>query len=244
MRSESPFQADDLQDLDDRLLSRASAVVPMWQIAAGRKDPTVIGLRHDVDNVLAPAVAMAEWEHERSYRSTYFILPSADYWAEKETLQAALEVIAGCDHEIAYHLNAITTAIETGRDPVEIVEETLAELRGYGYDVTGVVAHGDAACYTHGFVNDELFTESPRPTYGPPSRMVGGVLLEPVSRSRFGFEYDANWLTRAAYLSDSGGRWSQPFDTVADGFPYTGQLHCLVHADWWQQAFVPEQVAV
>jgi len=30
---------------------------------------------------------------------------------------------------------------------------------------------------------------------------------------------------------------------VAAGFPYQGQLHMLVHPDWWTEAFVPEQVA-
>jgi hypothetical protein len=243
VRAESPFLCDDLSDLDDRLLSRASAVVPMREIAAGNTDPTVLGLRHDVDNFIAPAVAMAEWEAERGYRSTYFILPTAGYWQEKETLQAALEVISECGHEIGYHLNAITTAIETGRDPVEIVEETVAELRGYGHTVTGVVAHGDNACYKHNFINDEIFIESPRPKYGAPDRLVGGVRLAPVSRAYFGFAYDPNWLKRAEYLSDSSGVWSRPFDEVAAGFPYQGQLHMLVHPDWWTEAFVPEQVA-
>jgi hypothetical protein len=243
VRLDAPFLADDLADLDARLLSRASAVVPMREVAAGQTDRHVLGVRHDVDNVIEPAVAMAEWECERGYRSSYFILPTAPYWQEKQLLEESLGVIADCGHEIGYHLNAITAAIATGCDPVEFVEETVAELRGYGHDVTGVVAHGDAACYRHNFVNDELFLESPRPGYGPPRRQIGGMQLEPVSRTRFGFEYDPNWLPRAAYLSDSGGSWSQPFDQVAAHFPYHGQLHLLVHADWWGQAFVPERAA-
>lgn len=243
MRTESPFFQDDLADLDDRLLSRADAVVAMREIAIGQTSPYVIGLRHDVDNFIEPAVAMAAWEAERGYRSTYFILHTAPYWQDKTLLRESLETIAACGHEIGFHLNAITAAIETGLDPVEILLEDLTELRSYGYAVTGVVAHGDQACYRHNFVNDELFVESPRPGYGAPDRVVGGIQLLPVSRSAFDFDYDPNWLERAEYLSDSGGKWSKSFDAVSYGFPYKGQLHILQHPDWWNQAFELEQAA-
>lgn len=243
MRLEAPFQADDLAEFDDRLLARALRVAPMRDVAAGATDQFTVGMRHDVDNSIEPAVALAEWEAVRGYRSTYFILPTAPYWEDKPLLERSLARIADCGHEIGYHLNAITAAIETGRDPLEYVADTLAELRGYGHTVTGVVAHGDPACYRHNFVNDELFVESPRPSYGPPSRIVGGVEVVPVSRATFGFDYDPNWLSRVAYLSDSGGRWSRNFDFLAEGFPYSGQLHILQHPDWWTRALIAEEVA-
>lgn len=243
MRREAPFQPEDLDQLDELLFSRAAGVVSMREVAAGDNHPTVIGLRHDVDNVIGPAVAMAEWEADRGYSSTYFILHTAPYWWQKDLLRSSLETIAECGHEIGFHVNAITAAIAIGRDPVEIIEEAVDELRSYGHDISGVVAHGDAACYQYGFVNDEIFTESPRPDYGEPDRMVNRLRLQPVSRAYFGFEYDPNWLPRAEYLSDSGGRWSRYFEDVAAGFPYAGQLHMLVHADWWGEAFHELRVA-
>jgi hypothetical protein len=242
MRAESPFQADDLAELE-ALYEQASGVVPMRDVADGLTDRHAIGVRHDVDNFLAPAVAMAEWEADRGYRSTYFILHTAPYWQEKDTLRAGLETIAGCGHEIGFHVNAITAALQTGRDPHVILYEAVSELRSYGHEVRGVVAHGDEACYRFRFVNDELFTESPRPDWGEPDRLVGNVPLRPVSRTVFGFDYDPNWLPRAQYLSDSGGRWSQPFEEVAAGFPYDGQTHLLIHPDWWAEAFARVEVA-
>lgn len=238
MNQTEPFQPSDLEELG-RLLDRASCVVAMEDIAAGITDNLGIGLRHDVDNFIEPAVAMAEWEYERGYRSTYFILHTAPYWQEKETLKAALEVIAECGHEIGFHLNAITESLTTGRDPLAIVAEAVAELRSYGHKIHGVVAHGDQNCYLHNFINDEIFVESPRPDYGPPDRSIAGfVQLRPVPRAHFGFDYDPNWLPRGEYLSDSGGTWSQPFAEVAARFPAeTGQLHMLVHPDWWSNAF-------
>jgi hypothetical protein len=62
------------------LLNEAVAVVPMINVAKGQQWPRVIGLRHDVDNVIEPAVRFAAWEAERGYRSTYFILHTAPYW--------------------------------------------------------------------------------------------------------------------------------------------------------------------
>jgi len=242
MRDVAPFQPDDLDHLD-RLLSQADQVVAMEDVHAGATSRHVIGLRHDVDNVIGPAVAMAEWEAVRGYRSTYYILHTSPYWEQKDLLRASLETIAGCGHEIGFHINAVTAAIDTGRPVQEIIEDAVGELRSYGHPVHGVVAHGDNACYRHRFINDEVFTESRRPAYGPASRLVGGVWLNPVPRSTYGFDYDPNWLRRTVYLSDSGGQWSRPFQEVADGFPFDGQLHILIHADWWAEAFAGLEVA-
>jgi hypothetical protein len=248
VNGKSPFQPSDLDELG-KFLDRAYRVYPMEVIAAMQSedfpDPMqadVIGMRHDVDNTIAPAVAMAQWEAERGYCSTYFILHTAPYWEQKETLKAALEVIADCGHEIGFHINAITSAIKTGRDPIAIAAEAVGELRSYGHNVHGVVAHGDNACYQFNFINDEIFTESARPAYGASDRSIAGtpVRLNPISRLGLGFDYDPNWLSRGCYISDSGGEWSTPWDEVAARFPSeTGQLHMLVHPDWWGEAFVP-----
>jgi len=85
-----------------------------------------------------------------------------------------------------------------------------------------------------------MFTECRREDLGKPSRVIEhntcAVLLEPRPMSDYHLKYDANWLPRANYLSESGGRWSQPFDKVCREFGH-GQLHVLVHPDWWANAF-------
>ncbi len=237
MNQQAPFQPSDLEDLD-RFLYSAYEVVPMQQIHDGDNDPRVIGLRHDVDNEITSSVAMAAWEEERGYRSTYFILHTAPYWQDKTLLQESLTAIDSLGHEIGFHINAITEAIRTGDDPLDIAQDAVDELRGYGYPVRGVVAHGDNACYEHHFINDELFTESRRDNQGAADRTVGGVKLAPISRSELGFDYDPNWLPRDEYLSDSGGQWSKPFNEFAARFHEYGQLHMLVHPCWWAESFV------
>jgi hypothetical protein len=248
MNIRAPFQPADLAELDDRLLEKALAVVSMREVAAGARHAGIVGMRHDVDNKIKPAVAFAAWEADHGYRSTYYILHTAPYWSDKELLRSSLAQIAEFGHEIGLHNNAIAAAVATGRDPREILEEALDELRGYGYDVRSTVAHGDSLCYGEDgnvrFVNDELFVECARPQLGPPDREVAGVKIQPIPLAALGFDFDANWVGRGKYLSDSGGCWSNPgFDDTAAGFPFDGQLHMLVHPCWWSEAFVPAEIA-
>jgi len=242
MREVAPFQPADLAELDDRLLGKALAVVSMAAVAAGQDWRQVIGLRHDVDNAIEPAVAFAHWEEDRGYRSTYFILHTAPYWRDKPLLRRSLDEIAAAGHEIGIHNNALAAALATGRDPSTILLAAADELRSYGHDIRGTVAHGDATCYDRAgrlrFVNDELFEECPRSDLGPRDRQIEQLTLDPVPLAEFGLAYDANWVRGGGYASDSGGRWQPDFDTVADSYPrQDGQLHLLVHPDWWANAF-------
>lgn len=242
MRPCAPFQPDDLAALG-RFFCAAERVVPMRDIHAGQRDPDVIGLRHDVDNVFAPALEMARWEADRGYRSTYFILHGSPYWDAPE-LQSGLEEIADLGHEIGVHCNAIAEAFRTGTDPHELLAAAIDRLRSWGHEIVGTVAHGDQLCYRSNgiirFVNDEIFTECVRDG----ARVVDGVPIDPRPLSDFGLAYDANWLGRTAYLSDSGGRWNSPgYRPITAGFPYVGQLHMLVHPDWWGEAFEPARAA-
>ena len=247
MRHEAPFVAADLDDLD-RLFSSADQVVTMRSVWDGDRGPSVIALRHDVDDnhgSLDTALELARWEHDRGYRSTFFLLHGSHYW--DGVGEAAMEMV-GLGHEVGLHVNAVAEALRQRRhDPHAILVEALDVLRGV-VDVVGVVAHGDSLCRGLGgevrFCNDEVFAECSRPDLGAADRSVDGVAIRPRPLSDYGLLYDANWLPRSMYLSDSGGRWSQPFETVVEGWPFAGQLHMLIHPDWWSQAFVPQPVVV
>ena len=251
MRETHPFFASDLEALHARLLSLADRVVPMRDIWKGDRGERVIGLRHDVDDntgSFETALRMAEWECDHGYSSTYFLLHGSSYWTADNLVRAlAFEELG---HEVGIHVNAIAEALRVRRSPEWILLEALGDLRSVGLRIEGCVAHGDELCRDRAgavrFVNDELFVECRRPTMGAATRDVSHkgttVRIEPQPLADFHLGYDANWLRRDQYLSDSGGRWSRRFDDVVAAFG-DGQLHMLVHPDWWSHAFSPRAVA-
>ena len=249
MNWNAPFDASDLEELHARLLSQADRVVPMRDIAKGDIGRRVIGLRHDVDDnegSFDTALKLAEWEFDHGYSSTYYLLHGSHYWTAENLVRALQFEELG--HEVGLHVNAIAEALRLRRSPDWIIVEALGDLRSVGLRIEGCVAHGDQLCRANGdlrFVNDEVFVESARPDVGAPDREITHgnctVKLEPRPRSDYHLVYDANWLARHDYLSESGGRWSQPFDDVVSRFGH-GQLHMLVHPDWWSAAFA--EVAV
>jgi hypothetical protein len=240
------FTAMELAELDARLYSQADRVVPMRDVWKGDTGPRVLALRHDVDDnrdSFETALRMAEWERDHGYSSTYFLLHGASYWTPENLVRAlAFEELG---HEVGIHVNAIAVALRERRSPEWILLEALGDLRSVGLRIDGCVAHGDELCGDGfggvRFVNDEMFVECARPAVGPPVRDITHkgttVRIEPQPLSDFHLGYDANWLPRARYLSDSGSMWRGSFDEVVEWFG-TGQLHMNVHSDWWSKAFV------
>lgn len=248
------FDRRDLEQLDQLLYSRADRVVPMRDIWKGDVGRNVIGLRHDVDaaserteDAFETALAMAQWEFDHGYSSTYYLLHDSHYWNAENLVRAlAFEELG---HEVGVHVNALAEGLRRRRSPEWILLQALGDLRSVGLRVDGCVAHGDPLCRgedgTVRFVNDEMFVESPRPALGPSDRIISTskcqLRIDPQPRANYHLAYDANWLSRGNYLSDSGGEWSQPFDDVVDAFG-NGQLHVLIHPDWWVNAFVGVKV--
>jgi hypothetical protein len=263
MKQQGPFTREDLLELGE-FFDTALLVVSMREVLAGNRDHRVIAVRHDVDNhpkALATAVELASWEASQGWRSTYFLLHTAQYWQDGRWRQAA-EEIASLGHEIGLHVDAIAYALRYGGDPHEMVFEALEELRDAGHVVTGVVGHGNQLCHRANFANDEQFVECVRDNMGEPDRELsyGGrtLKLDPRPLADFGLEYESIGLrmyespdgimrTRRGqlYNTDSGGRWYHPFaQTVAEFEALTeGQLHLLIHPDHWHKAFALEAVA-
>ena len=118
MRTQDPFQRDDLEQLHTELFSRADRVVPMRDIYKGDRSERVIGLRHDVDDNIGSfwaALQMAQWEFEHGYSSTYFLLHGSHYWGEEMFEQVPQFEELG--HEVGLHVNALAEALRIRQDP-------------------------------------------------------------------------------------------------------------------------------
>ncbi len=270
MRAHSPFYADDLEELDSRLLSTAARVIAMEDAHDGDKAANTIALRHDCDSAgsLDTAARLAEWEAERGYRSSYYILHTSPYWGYTK-FPRLLDEIAGYGHEIGIHSDAIAESLITGEDPDIILDRAVTRLRDLGHQIRGVAGHGNAICNRSAgtgepwFSNDEQFLECRRTHMnGEPMPPADRLLwrgkirrqLSPRPLAHFGLEYEALWLSVPFYfrLSDSGGSWKdEGFDKIAQTFAGQTevtaaavtdedpmQLHVLQHPDWWGEAFV------
>jgi len=200
----------------DRFLGTAEAVIPCVEACHGNHSPDVIVLRHDIDANLEKAVAFAEWEHERGYRSSYFALHTAAYFADKPALYDALVHIESLGHEIGIHHDALSVVCERYSDPdvwwdaaIDVLRLELAEMRAAGFDVVGCCAHG-GNCSRHGISNLDLWDHAE---------------LEDL-----GLEYEAYFLKReaGAHLSDNHGSWHQPLALIPGK-----QLHALCHPQHW-----------
>lgn len=226
MRDERPFGPDDLQELDERLLARADAVVALREVYAGNRGFRVIQMRHDVDNAKGAfdtALRMAEWEAERGYRSTYYLLHTASYWMRPH-FDEEVRTLALMGHEVGIHVDAILKAEELGVAPANLLMDALTELRDCGVAVRSAAGHGNRSL--EGLANDQVFDEC----------RGGSKYSKPLAD--YGLDFEAVQLGRGWQLSDSSGKWPiMPFDVGARRFPDpSGQLHLLIHPDWWGQA--------
>ena len=192
----------------ERFLDRVSGrdVVPLRDFARGLGD---LALRHDVDDRLDSALALARLEHERGLRTTYFVLHSAPYYSRPNLLDSLRELeLLG--HEVGWHNDLVTLALVHGVDPGPYLRGELERLRGGEIDVVGVAAHGSPWCHRLGFHNDYAFADLPQPRPGFPTR------FDPIGTlADFGFAYDAYSLGEDAYFSDSRferGRRAHPAD--------------------------------
>lgn len=213
-------------------------------------------VRHDIDQDIENAVAMARWESEHGIRSTYCVLHSAWYYGRfdehhnllarsEEMVERCLE-IQDMGHEINLHNNLIVTALRTGRDPYELLAAELEYLRSRGLRITGTSTHGDPLCGEAGFYNMELFSETVYPSRGG-RRFVEHegrrVEIGVRSMAEFGLEYEGYDLPRDVYISDSGGKLKLVTDTVGraglsrdelgSAVPYNRIVGMLTHPVWW-----------
>jgi hypothetical protein len=166
-------------------------------------DGKTVMLRHDIDHSIDKALDFARAEYEMGYRSTYFLLHTAPYFDYSSLFRDQVRELQDLGHEVGIHNNFISEWYRTG---TMSIARSLGFLRSAGVDVFGTASHGDQLCYEHGFINYEVWTEC----YGKNSNRKPREKEPPWPRfslKEFGLEYEAYFLHRDAYLTDSGHHW-------------------------------------
>ena len=219
-----PFNISDWAKLFAQFRGIPIYTLAGWNAAVSNGATTkhAVLLRHDVDADLQAAVEMARLESNHGIYSTYFMLDTADYWQNKHELLTSIESILYYGHEIGWHNNVTTRHIRTQRPIPELINEALNVLRLSGADVIGTASHGDPLCHDYNYVNYQVWNTCPHPT----ERSVHSL-------SDFGLDYEAYFIRRTHYISESGGIWRQ-CDDIADFKDKGGVLQVLIHPQWWK----------
>jgi len=154
-------------------------------------------IRHDIDGQFSKSVQMAKWEHKKGIQSTYFVLPSKDYFDYSAEFIDDLKAIVDCGHEIGMHNNALREYLDSGKIYKDTLGFPLFFLRENGIEVKGTSAHY--------FDNCEMWAgfdlKKIRPHYEEGTYPV--VFLED-----YGFEYEAYFVDYNFYLTDSARKMS------------------------------------
>jgi hypothetical protein len=201
-----PFGEAHLDALEGFLATGDVTPVRWAQYGTGeaRNLPGTVVLRHDVDHNLDYAIRLAEWEAERGYRATYYVLPTAWYWWERSTVPN-LRRLVSLGHEVGIHNDSVAEAYRQGYiEPVdgsglpaghcekaaEILKAQIDQVRDLGIRVSGTSAHGSPLWREAGITNVFLWSAG-------------------YTADDFGLEYaDAYHLHRKAlYLSDNRAQW-------------------------------------
>ena len=217
-------------------------------------DKIVIGLRHDVDNDLEVAKKFSVTEKKLKFRSTYYILHTADYYlanpSNKEIrndyiLPVLKDLQDNSGFEIGWHNDLVTLQAVYKIDPVNYLQKELEWMRSNGLRITGTASHGSSYCKVYWYLNFYFFEECTWPVVGQyvnnltiptssgPETMKKGKLND------FGLEYEAYFLNNNKYFSDAsftaGNRWHiglLDLNTLYRG----DRVIILLHPIHWHQA--------
>lgn len=170
------------------------------------KDGKCVILRHDIDNSIEKAVALAEIEKALGVRSTYFVLLTSDFYnvASAKSI-AGLKRIADLGHEIGLHFDEMAYPEENRNDVPGLIKRE-ADILGQilGMDIRSVSMHRPS-----------------KETLAADYKIPGVVN-----------SYGQTFFHEFKYLSDSRRRWCEPvLDIIAQG--EAQRLHILTHAIWY-----------
>jgi hypothetical protein len=189
----------------------------------------VIGLRHDVDVDLKKAYEFSKIESDLGFRSTYYILHTADYYLAnpankalhtESILPVLKEMQDKYGFEIGWHNDLVTLQVVYNIDPVGFLHQELKWLRDNGIRIYGTASHGSNYCKVYLYVNFYFFYECNNPPWGKGKYInnvtvpVGSniIAIKKAHLSDFDLEYEAYFLNNNKYFSDAtfinGKRWN------------------------------------
>lgn len=185
-----------------------------------------IALRHDVDVSALYALKMAEIEHAKGIKSTYYFR-----WCTVDP--QIIKTIKAMGHEVGLHYETLATYAEEHRlksaqeiSPA-VTEELRRRLKGelaefkrkFGEDLYTISSHGADQNIKLGVTNYKAIMKGQDPhDYG----LIGDA-------------YDEKIIKSFTYMSDAGGIWEPfPYPQLEKG---SGPFYILIHPVHWKSGF-------
>lgn len=222
----------------------------------------VIGLRHDVDVDLKKAYDFSKTETSMGFRSTYYILHTADYYLASPSNKAVhsdsiiplLKLMQDKKKfEIGWHNDLVTLQVVYHIDPVQFLHQELSWLRSNGIKITGSASHGSNFCKVYWYLNFYFFEECTWPVVGQFVNNINvpdGSGIIPIKKGKFSdfnLEYEAYFLNNNKYFSDAtitnGKRWNISMLDVASLKP-GDRVILLLHPVHWHLASTLAEIQV
>ncbi len=215
----------------------------------------VIGLRHDVDNDLKVAQKFSKTETELGFRSTYYILHTANYYladpsnkaVHSDSILPILKEMQNKSHfEIGWHNDLVTLQVVYHIDPVNFLHQELNWLRSNGIRIVGTSSHGSNYCKVYHYLNYYFFEECTWPVVGTYVNNIripdgsGNITIKKGKLSDFNLEYEAYFLNNNKYFSDAtitkGVRWNIGMLDL-NALKKGDRVIILIHPIHWHQAY-------
>jgi hypothetical protein len=216
-------------------------------------------LRHDVDYDLDLAVDIAFLEYRYEYKSSFYLLPSANYFSLDNKFFTKIKKIQEMGHEIGIHFNGLAEFKSNKIDSIEERYKFITDIfKQNGINIHGLSCHGDQLCYKYNFSNHWAFSDNKK-YYQNNVRYIaeGPQFFEYMKRNKFvtlnkkhiknrknifkffsislrsiGLKYDAFHIKFSNYFSDSGGYWLASRKPLKSEIKNTSS-QLLIHPEHW-----------
>lgn len=249
IRSENDFRAvftwDQYKQLMTVLSDKKFLVLPLNEMRSVF-DSTVIvvGLRHDIDIHPFKALEMADIEKQFSFRATYFVLATAEYYGtisgttviRHPEMDDVYKLLYKKGAEIGIHNDLLTLLILYNFNILEFTRGEISHYESLGIPVYGTAAHGSQIPRDLQVSNFEIFSDfaaRDSVTYNGHQYPVGKISLKDC-----GLIYEAYHISYYHYYSESGGKWNDDFgfsgilQKLKESKP-GDRIEILTHPVWW-----------
>lgn len=181
-------------------------------------------IRHDVDQDMDRALAIAEAECRHGYFSTWFLLTPGSYGEKRNyygtltngAIQHAPHLVDHCKrlldlgHDLGFHNDLVALALATKRSPADLLTDEIEFFTGHGIRLVGTASHGSPLARQLKYNNRELFAGCIRRGWVPGRTIehdAQSIQLHSLRLEDYGFRYEAYSLPRDSRLSESGRVW-------------------------------------